>query len=129
MSGRRVEYVVKQNVRNRVVREGDQTRQRELWRTLAVGCVLVATLLFSLWQRAGLLQQGYLLPEMQEERAEQEAIQQHLKIQLEALRTPERIEQMAIGELDLVMPTQEEVVILNRVVPVQPANSAIVAVR
>ena len=91
MSGRRVEYVVKQNVRNRVVREVDQTRQRELWRTLAVGCVLVATLLFSLWQRAGLLQQGYLLPEMQEERAEQEAIQQHLKIQLEALRTPERI--------------------------------------
>ena len=46
------EYAIKMDVRNNpIVREIDETRQRELWRWMFVGIGLVAVVLFSLWQR------------------------------------------------------------------------------
>ena len=41
------EYAIKKDIRNNpIVREVDQARQRELWRSLVIGVVLVAVLLF-----------------------------------------------------------------------------------
>ena len=46
------EHAIKMDVRNNpIVRELDQARQRELWRSMLVGGALVGVVLFSLWQR------------------------------------------------------------------------------
>ena len=56
------EYAIKKDVRNNpIVREVDETRQRELWKSLAIAGFLVIVLLFSAWQHFELLRHGYQL--------------------------------------------------------------------
>ena len=60
------EYAIKKDVRNNpIVREVDERRLQEQWRSVAVGVLFVAVLLFSGWQRVELLQHGYRLEQMQ----------------------------------------------------------------
>ena len=83
MSPRRTDYAVKKGVSNRsIVREVDETRQRELWRSLGVSGLLVAVLLFSAWQHFELLRHGYRVEQMQQERAEEEEINRHLRLEI-----------------------------------------------
>ena len=57
------EYAIKKDVRNNpIVREVDRNRQRELWRSVGVGGILVSVLLFSAWQHFELLRHGYRPP-------------------------------------------------------------------
>ena len=45
------EYAIRKDVRNNpIVREVDQERHREMWRSAGVGVFLVLVLLFSAWQ-------------------------------------------------------------------------------
>ncbi len=45
------EYAIKKDVRNNaIVREVDESRQREMWKSAGVGAFLVGVLLFSAWQ-------------------------------------------------------------------------------
>ena len=51
MNGADFEYAIKKDIRNNpIVREIDEERQRQLWRTAAISAVLVIVLLFSAWQ-------------------------------------------------------------------------------
>ena len=51
MSAIDFEYAIKKDIRNNpIVREVDQARQRQLWRSMGIGVFLVAVLLFSAWQ-------------------------------------------------------------------------------
>src|SRR5262249_30743604 len=82
------EYAIKKDVRNNpIVREVDRNRQRELWRSVGVGGLLVAVLLFSAWQHFELLRHGYRLEQMQKERMAEEEINRHLKLEIETLRS------------------------------------------
>ena len=70
MTGESFEYAIKKDVRNNpIVREVDEERHREMWRSVAVGAFLVIVFLFWVWQRAELLQHGYRVEQMQRERA------------------------------------------------------------
>ena len=61
---------IKRDIRNNpIIREVDQARQRELWRSVGIGVFLVAVLLFSAWQHFELLQHGYRIEQVQQERA------------------------------------------------------------
>ena len=63
------EYAIRKDVRNNpIVREVDDARQRELWKTVAVAGLFVVILLFWAWQHFELLRHGYRLEEMQSER-------------------------------------------------------------
>ena len=54
------EYAIKKDVRNNpIVREMDETRQRELWKSVGVAGFVVLALLFSAWQHFELLRHGY----------------------------------------------------------------------
>ena len=56
MSGVDFEYAIKTDVRNNpIVREIDEARQRQIRRSLAIGGLLVAVMLFSAWQNATLV--------------------------------------------------------------------------
>ncbi len=121
------EYAIKKDVRNNpIVREVDQERHREMWRSAAVGLFLVLVLLFSAWQHFELLRHGYRLEQMQRERAEQEEIARHLRLELETLRSPARIERLAMKQLRMVAPGAGDAEIIPRVVaPPAPPRSVV----
>jgi cell division protein FtsL len=124
------EYAIRKDVRNNpIVREVDERRQRELWQSFVIGCILVLVLLFSAWQHFELLRHGYRLDEMQRERAIEEEISRHLRLEIETLRAPQRIEKLATERLGMVAPSPDEAVVIERVVPAEPPAKALVAVR
>ena len=105
MSGMDFEYAIKKDVRNNpIVREVDEARQRQLWRTMGIGLFLVVVLLFSAWQHFELLRHGYQIERMQQERAAEEEVNRHLRLEIETLRAPRRIERIATEQLHLVAP-------------------------
>ena len=130
MSATDFEYTIKKDVRNNpIVREVDEARQRQLLRAVGIGALLVAVLLFSAWQHFELVQHGYLMERLQQERAAEEEINRHLKLEIETLRAPRRIEDMATRQLRMVNPAPADVVIVERVATPAPPAKSIVAAR
>jgi cell division protein FtsL len=124
------EYAIKKDVRNNaIVREIDHDRQREMFRSVAIGVLLVSVLLFSAWQHFELLRHGYRLEQMQKERAAEEEVNRHLRLEIETLRSPARIERLATGRLRMVAPGPDDASIVERVVPSPPPPRAVVAHR
>ena len=124
------EYAIKKDVRNNlIVREIDESRQRELWRSVGVGIFLVVVMLFSAWQHFELLRHGYRLEQMQQQRSAEEEINRHLRLEIETLRSPRRIEALATDRLHLVAPARDEAIVIERVVPPEPPAKSIVALR
>jgi cell division protein FtsL len=121
------EYAIKRDVRNNpIVREVDHARNRELWRSLGVGVLLVVVLLFSAFQHFELLRQGYRFEQLEQRRVAQEEINRHLRLEIETLRSPRRIERLATDRLHLVVPTSESAVIIERVdAPVEPLGAVL----
>jgi cell division protein FtsL len=130
MTGETFEYAIKKDVRNNpIVREVDRERHRDMWRAVATGTFLVAVLLFSAWQHFELLRHGYRLEQMQKERAAQEEINRHLRLEIETLKSPARIERLATARLRMIPPGPDDATIVERVMPVAPPPHSVVASR
>jgi cell division protein FtsL len=130
MSGIDFEYAIKKDVRNNlIVREVDDERQRQVWRSLGIGGFLVIVILFSAWQHFELLQHGYKIQRMQQQRAAQEEINRHLRLEIETLRSPVRIERIATKDLHLVAPGRDQAIVIERVTSSAPPEKSIVAAR
>lgn len=130
MSRLDVEYDITRDICNTpIVREIDRVRQRELWRSGAVGVCLVAVLLFSAWQHFELLRHGYEIEQMEQARARELELNRHLRLEIETLRAPQRIEQIATEELHLVAPTPAEAQVIERIAPAPPPDRSVVASR
>ena len=124
------EYEIRKDFRNnQIVREVDERRLRDLWQSLGIGVVLVTVLLFSAWQHFELLRHGYRLEQMQRERAAESDINRHLRLEMETLRAPQRIEKLATERLGMVAPKDGEAVVLERVAPQDPPARSVVASR
>src|SRR5262244_1560028 len=122
------EYAIKKDVRNNaIVREIDEERQRELWTSVGVACLLVLGLLISAWQHFELLRHGYQVEELQRQRAAEEDVTRRLRLEIDTLKAPKRIESLATGQLHLVAPTRDEAIVIERVVPAEPPASSVVA--
>ena len=129
MSGVDFEYAIKKDVRNNpIIREVDQARQRQIWRSIWVGGLLVAVVLFSAWQNSELIQHGYNMQRLRAEYTEQLEINRRLTLDVETLRSPELIEKRA-KEMKLVAPTADRAVVIERVTPAAPPGKSIVAAR
>jgi cell division protein FtsL len=124
------EYAIKKDIRNNpIVREVDEARQRQLWRSIGIGLFLVLVLLFSAWQHFELLRHGYQIERLQQERAAEEEINRHLRLEAETLRAPRRIEKIAMEQLHLVAPARGQAIVIERVTPAAPPEKSIVAAR
>src|SRR6185436_6783020 len=124
------EYAVRKDVRNNpIVREMDQARQRELWRLVGIAGFVVLVLLFSAWQHFELLRHGYQVEQMQKERASEADAARQLRLEIEALRSPKRIEALATQQLHLVAPTRDEAIVIERVLPADPPDRSVIARR
>ena len=124
------EYAIKKDVRNNpIVREIDETRQRELWKSAAIAVFLVIALLFSAWQHFELLRHGYQIEEMQRQRAAEEEEGRRLRLEIETLKSPKRIEALATKQLHLIAPSKDDAIVIERVQPSEPPAKSIVARR
>jgi len=124
------EYAIKKDVRNNaIVREVDDERHRDLWKSVGVAALFVAGLLFSAWQHFELLQHGYRIEEMQRQRSAEEELSRHLRLEIETLRSPKRIESLATSQLHLVAPASDEAIVIERVVQPEAPPKSIVAQR
>src|SRR3989442_4764242 len=124
------EYAIKKDVRNNpIVREIDRARQRELWKSVGIAGFLVLVLLFSAWQHFELLRHGYKVEQMQSERAAEEDAARHLRLEIETLKSPKRIEALATEKLHLVTPARDEAIVIERVMPADPPAKSVVARR
>jgi cell division protein FtsL len=129
MSGE-FEYAIKKDVRNNpIVREVDRERHLEMWRSVAVGVFLVAVLLFSAWQHFELLRHGYRIEEMQKERSAEDEINRHLRLEIDTLRSPARIERLATQRLGMVAPKAGDATVIVRVTSTPPPPKSVVARR
>jgi hypothetical protein len=123
------EYEIRKDVRNnQIVREVDEQRQRELWTSLGIFSLLVSVLLFSAWQHFELLRHGYRIEQVQRDRGDEDDINRHLRLELETLRAPQRIEKLA-ERLGMIAPGPTDAVILERLTPTPPPARSLVAAR
>ena len=91
------EHAIKMDVRNNpIVRELDQARQRELWRWMLVGGALVGVILFSLWQRFSVMRVATQIESTERELGQARELQRRLRLEVERLSAPRRIEQLAL---------------------------------
>ena len=128
--GEAFEYAIRKDVRNNpIVREVDERRQRELWQSMAIGSVLVVVLLFSAWQHFELIRHGYRLEQMQRERATEQEINRHLRLEIETLRAPQRIEKLATEQIGMGAPAVGDATVIERVIQPEPPVKALVATR
>ena len=124
------EYAIRKDIRNNpIVREVDERRQRELWQSIGIGVMLVLVLMFTAWQHFELLRHGYRLEQMQRERATEDEINRHLKLEIETLRAPQRIEKLATRQMGMVAPAAGDAMVLERVTPTKPPATSLVATR
>ena len=124
------EYAIKKDVRNNpIVREVDEAKQRELWQSVGIAGFLVLVLLFSAWQHFELLRHGYQVEQIKQQRASEEETARRLRLEIETLRSPKRIETLATQQLHLVAPTRDEAIVIERVIPADPPAASVVARR
>jgi cell division protein FtsL len=130
MTAETFEYAIKKDVRNNpIVREIDRERNREMVRSVGIGVFLVVVLLFWAWQQFELLRHGYRVEQMQQERATEADVNRHLRLEVQTLRAPERIERLALGRLHMVTPKPEDSAVIERVVETPAPPSSVVARR
>ena len=100
------EYAIKKDVRNNpIVREVDEARQRALLRSTVIGGLLVVVVLCSRRGRSSSwCSHGYAMETLQRQRAAEEEVNRHLRLEIETLRSPRRIEELATRKLHLVQP-------------------------
>jgi cell division protein FtsL len=92
---------------------------------MGIGLFLVAVLLFSAWQHFELQQHGYKYEQMLQQRAEEELVNRHLRLEVETLKAPARVERVATGKLRMVAPTPTDSTVIERVTPAVPPRSVV----
>jgi hypothetical protein len=121
-----LEYAIRTDVKNNpVLREADTRHGRELKRTLVLGVVTVAMLLFSVWQRSNLEITGYAVERLRAARADEAIKYRQLRLNVESMRAPQEIERRAL-ELGLRRPSLAETLVIERAHETAP-SSALVA--
>ena len=127
------EYAIRKDVRNNpIVREVDETRHRELWKSVAVVALFVGVAMFAGLQRTGFLVHGYQVQALEEQLKQEEELSRRLKLDIESLSAPDHIEREA-KRLKLVAPARGEAIVIERVISTgqapAPPSGAVVARR
>ena len=122
-------FSVPKDIQNHPVRNVDLSRQREMWWSVVFVSILVAALLLVAWEHSQWRAIGYDLTRLQHERTASETENRHLRLELETLRAPQRLEALAMRDLQLVMPSRTDAVVLERVRQAATPSRSLVARR
>ena len=120
-----LEYAIRTDVKNNpVLREADARHSRELKRTLVLGVITVAMLLFSVWQRSKLEITGYEVERLRAEREDETIKNRQLRLNVESMRAPQQIERRAL-DLGLRRPSLAETLVIERAHESSPSGALI----
>jgi cell division protein FtsL len=124
------EYAIRKDVRNNpIVREVDERKQRELLSMFGIGAVLVLVVMFDAWQHFEHIRHGYEIDALQKALAAEDDVRRHLKLEIETLRAPQRVERIALTRLGMVAPKSGDAIVLERVLPAEPPARSVVVSR
>ena len=130
MSNIDVEYAIKKDIRNNpVVREIDAQQKRDFLRTSGLAVLIVAMGLFAAWQHFKIVQNGYEVQRLEQARSAEEALNRKLRLEVETLRSPKRIERIALQDLHMVAPAPKDALGLERAAPSSPDQAIVAAAR
>ena len=125
-----VEYAIKKDIRNNpVVREIDEAQRREFMRTLIDVAMVVGMLLFAAFQHYKITDNNYQVAKLESQRANEEALNRQLHLELETWRAPQLIETRALDELHMVWPTSKDTLIIERAPSAVPSKTIVASVR
>ena len=125
-----VEYAIKKDIRNNpVVRAIDAQQKRDFLRTTCVAGLIVAMGLFAAWQHFKIVQNGYEVQKVQQARAAEEGLNRQLRLEVEMLRAPRRIERIALHELHMISPLSKDTLVIERAAPAAPDQAIVAAAR
>ena len=96
-------------VNQRLVRERDRQRSRELWRWLVSAAVLAVPVLGYVWQRMDFLRVSIRYEDLQKEKQALLEVSEQLKVERATLMDHDRIERLARQRLGLVDPSPDDV--------------------
>ena len=112
MANRR--YQISRRVANeRLVRQVDRERNRQLVMVAVTGLLLAAAVLAYGWQHFEMIRNGYRMEEQRQEREYLMQIQRQLSLEKASLASPDRIEAIATGELGMMAPSDGQVVVIQ----------------
>ncbi len=124
-------YALRKVIPNQtVVREIDEVRQREMWQWACIGVVLVLVLLVSAYEQHWMnFQHGSAVVRLQQQRAIEDEKNRQLRLEVETLKAPQRIEGMAKQYLQMITPAPGQSIVIERVRPTDRPPSSVVAAR
>ncbi|HLE20448.1 MAG TPA: cell division protein FtsL [Vicinamibacteria bacterium] len=112
MANRR--YQISRRVANeRLVRQVDRERNRQLVMVAVTALLLAAAVLAYGWQHFEMIRNGYRMEEQRQEREYLMQIQRQLSLEKASLASPDRIEAIATGELGMMAPSDGQVVVIE----------------
>ena len=120
-----LEYAIKTDVKNNpVLREADARHSRELKRTLVLGVVTVAMLVFSVWQRSNLEITGYQVERLRAALEDETIKNRQLRLNVESMRAPQQIERRAL-QLGLRRPSLAETIVIEQAHESSPSGALV----
>jgi cell division protein FtsL len=109
-----LEYAIKKDIRNNpVVREVDLDHKRQLMRTVGLTVLVVAMLVFWVWQRFGMVKNSYTESQLRAELAIEQTRNRQFRLEVDMLLAPRRIETEATRDLHMVAPTPATTLVLE----------------
>ncbi len=114
-------YTIKQIDNSRLVRVTAPDRLRECCRLVALGGLLAGVALLYAWQHFECIQLRYRLEELKSERIQAAELNQQLKLEVAALRSPMRIDAIARNQLGLSVPVP------GQIAPMEGPSEAVLA--
>jgi hypothetical protein len=124
-----LEFAIKQDIRNNpVVREVDAAQRREFFRLLGGTAAFLIMLLIALWPRLSQQQRSYRLEDLRRDMAQELELQRKYTLELETLQRPQELERRATA-LGMIVPSEHDTLVLERVAPSPRPNRGIVAAR
>ena len=124
-----LEFAIKQDIRNNpVVREVDAVQRREFFRLLGGAAAVLVMLLLVLWPRFSQQRQSYRLEDLRREIEIEKELQRKYTLELETMQSPQELERRA-SALGMIVPSEHDTLVLDRVAPSPRPNRGIVAAR
>ena len=102
-------YTVKRIDNSRLVRHVEPVRLRNLYRTVALGSILAVFCMMYIYQHFRCIDLSFQLEDLKAKQVQAQSLNSELKLEIETLRDPQRIDVIAQRELGLKRPDSAQV--------------------
>ena len=107
----------KRIINNNVIREADSKNQRDYIVVTALAAMFLFGLFAYAWQHYQWIQYGYRIEEAQKKKDQLAEVGRQLRLERASLRSPQRIDSIARGELGMVVPAPGQLVTFSADAP------------